>query len=107
MHAAIVREMGEVDILYNNAADEGTIMGLQGRIEDVNLDEMESCWRVNAGAAFLVRPTHIAVIVSHYFHLLHVRLFTDTRICSLRNSRCQLWRAQGTVVSCSVHRSLQ
>ena len=61
MHAAILREMGEVEILYNNAADEGTIMGLHGRIEDVNLEEMEKCWRVNTGAAFLVRPTRVAI----------------------------------------------
>ena len=61
MHAAILREMGEVEILYNNAADEGTIMGLHGRVEDVNLEEMEKCWRVNTGAAFLVRPTRVVI----------------------------------------------
>ncbi|VDC04516.1 unnamed protein product [Peniophora sp. CBMAI 1063] len=54
MHATIVREMGEIEILYNNAANEGTIMGIQGRIEDVSLEEMESCWRVNTGASFLL-----------------------------------------------------
>lgn len=61
MHEAIVREMGQVEILYNNAADEGTIIGLQGRIEDVSMEEMERCWRVNTGAAFLVRTTHFAI----------------------------------------------
>ena len=45
MHAAIVREMGEIEILYNNAANEGTIMGLHARIEDVSMEEMENCWR--------------------------------------------------------------
>ncbi|KZV65611.1 NAD(P)-binding protein [Peniophora sp. CONT] len=54
MHADIVREMGEIEILYNNAADEGSIMGLHGRIEDVSMKEMENCWRVNTGAAFLL-----------------------------------------------------
>ena len=57
LHADVVSKMGhEVDILYNNAAMGGTVLGIRGKIENVNLDEMEKCWRVNAGAAFLVRP---------------------------------------------------
>jgi 3-oxoacyl-[acyl-carrier protein] reductase len=54
MHACIVNDMGDPDILYNNAAAEGTILGIRGKIEDVKMEELESCWRSNVGAAFLV-----------------------------------------------------
>ncbi|KAI0030036.1 NAD-binding protein [Vararia minispora EC-137] len=54
MHAKIVEELGDPDILYNNAAAERTIMGIRGKIEDVKMEDVEGCWRSNAGAAFLL-----------------------------------------------------
>ncbi|KAI0065207.1 NAD-binding protein [Artomyces pyxidatus] len=54
LHKDVVEKLGHPDILYNNAAMSGKIIGIQGKIEDVDLDEFEQCWRVNNGASFLL-----------------------------------------------------
>jgi 3-oxoacyl-[acyl-carrier protein] reductase len=54
LHARVVQQLGHPDILYNNAAMAGTMLGIKAKIEDVSMDEFERCWRANAGGAFLV-----------------------------------------------------
>ncbi|KAH8987187.1 NAD-binding protein [Lactarius akahatsu] len=54
MHKRVVEELGHPDILYSNAAMAGITLGITGRVQDVDMDEFEKCWRVNAGSAFLL-----------------------------------------------------
>ncbi|KAH9975000.1 putative short-chain dehydrogenase/reductase, partial [Lactifluus volemus] len=54
LHARVVQQLGHPDILYNNAAMAGTMLGIKAKIEDVSMDEFERCWRANAGGAFLL-----------------------------------------------------
>lgn len=54
MHKKVVEELGHPDILYSNAATTGTVLGVEGRLQDSSLDDFERCWRVNAGSAFLL-----------------------------------------------------
>ncbi|KAI0262081.1 NAD-binding protein [Gloeopeniophorella convolvens] len=54
LHARVVAELGHPDILYNNAAMAGTILGIKARIEDVDMGEFERCWRANTGGTFLL-----------------------------------------------------
>jgi 3-oxoacyl-[acyl-carrier protein] reductase len=54
LYRRVVEELGHPDILYNNAAMAGTMLGIKAKIEDVSMDEFERCWRANAGGAFLV-----------------------------------------------------
>jgi len=54
LHAKVVEELGQPDILYSNAAMAGTMLGINAKIEDSSLEEFERCWRVNAGGAYLL-----------------------------------------------------
>ncbi|KAA1470816.1 putative short-chain dehydrogenase/reductase [Dentipellis sp. KUC8613] len=54
LHAAVVRELGHPDVLYNNAGLASHVVGIKGRITDVPVEEFENTWRVNAGSAFLL-----------------------------------------------------
>jgi 3-oxoacyl-[acyl-carrier protein] reductase len=54
LHAKVVEELGNPDILYNNAAKAGTMLGIKAKIEDASLDEFERCWRANTGGPFLL-----------------------------------------------------
>jgi len=54
MHAEVVQTLGHPDILYHNGARAGTMLGIQGTIDGVGLEEFESTWRVNSGSAYLV-----------------------------------------------------
>jgi 3-oxoacyl-[acyl-carrier protein] reductase len=74
LHARVVQELGHPDILYNNAAMAGTMLGIKAKIEDVSMDEFERCWRANAGGAFLVCSRF-----SHFPHQPSIDLLTDVR----------------------------
>ncbi|KAI0052211.1 putative short-chain dehydrogenase/reductase [Auriscalpium vulgare] len=54
LHADVVAQLGHPDILYNNAAMSGRILGIHAKIENVDIEDMEMCWRVNNGASFLL-----------------------------------------------------
>ena len=60
LHARVVEELGEADILYSNAAMAGTMLGINAKIEDSSVEEFERCWRVNAGGAFLVSSAFLS-----------------------------------------------
>lgn len=46
--------MGNPDILFCNSGILGTVIGPQGNIHDVAVDEFEHTWRVNTGIHYLV-----------------------------------------------------
>ncbi|KAM6499730.1 NAD-binding protein [Amanita muscaria] len=55
LHAAVVREMGNPDILFSNAGVVGPVLSLgSGSIQDVSVNVFEDVWRTNAGTAFLL-----------------------------------------------------
>ncbi|THH14503.1 hypothetical protein EW146_g5840 [Bondarzewia mesenterica] len=54
LHKQVVETLGDPDILYNNAAMAGTVVGIKGKIQDVDVEMFERTWRANAGSAFLV-----------------------------------------------------
>ncbi|EXJ82653.1 hypothetical protein A1O3_06466 [Capronia epimyces CBS 606.96] len=53
LHAAVVRELGNPTILFNNA---GTTLGKSGvtDVSDVSVDGFEATWRANCGTPFLL-----------------------------------------------------
>jgi len=57
MHAKVVEELGQPDILYSNAAMTGSALGIKAKIENASIEDFERCWRANAGGAFLVSGT--------------------------------------------------
>ncbi|KAF8966072.1 NAD-binding protein [Flammula alnicola] len=54
LHAAVVAEMGHPDVLFNNSGVTNTVIGPQGNIQDISVEEFESTWRVNAGSSYLL-----------------------------------------------------
>lgn len=53
LHTAVVRELGQPSILFNNA---GMTMGKSGvkDISEISVEEFEKTWRGNCGTAFLL-----------------------------------------------------
>ncbi|KIW59510.1 hypothetical protein PV05_03954 [Exophiala xenobiotica] len=53
LHAAVVREMGQPTILFNNA---GLTLGKSGvkDISEITIEDFEQTWRANCGTAFLL-----------------------------------------------------
>jgi 3-oxoacyl-[acyl-carrier protein] reductase len=59
LHAAVVSQLGEIDILFNNFAIMGPMLGRNGNIEDLPLEAFEEVWRANTGGSFLL--TQLAI----------------------------------------------
>lgn len=53
LHADVVSQLGNVDILFNNAGSTGGVTGPKS-IADLDIEAFEQTWRVNAGATFLL-----------------------------------------------------
>ncbi|KIW14913.1 hypothetical protein PV08_07698 [Exophiala spinifera] len=62
LHAAVVREMGDPTILFNNA---GMTMGKSGvkDVSEISVEEFEQTWRGNCGTAFLLTQLCIPSMV--------------------------------------------
>lgn len=58
LHADVVQQMGHPDILFNNSGITNSVIGAQGDIESVSIEEYENTWRVNAGSSYLVSGNH-------------------------------------------------
>ena len=56
LYADVVKEMGNPDVLFNNAGVTTKTIGADGNIEDVTPEDFEMTWRTNTGTHFLVRP---------------------------------------------------
>ncbi|KJA17333.1 hypothetical protein HYPSUDRAFT_170644 [Hypholoma sublateritium FD-334 SS-4] len=54
LYADVVAQMGPVDILFNNSGVTNTVIGPQGNIQDLSIDEFESTWRTNTGSSYLL-----------------------------------------------------
>ncbi|KZS95302.1 NAD-binding protein [Sistotremastrum niveocremeum HHB9708] len=54
LHAEVIKEMGEPDILYNNTGITGPIVGFGGDIKDVSIEVFEETWRTNMASHFLL-----------------------------------------------------
>lgn len=53
LHASVIKEMGNPDVLFNNA---GTTAGVSApaSLADVSMEVVEQSWRVNAGSGILL-----------------------------------------------------
>ena len=54
LHREVVATLGHPDILFNNSGSTGRIIGPQGDIESISIQEFEDIWRLNTGSSFLV-----------------------------------------------------
>ena len=54
LHAEVIRHMGHPDILFNNSGTTNSVIGPNGNIEDVSIEEFESTWKTNTGSSYLV-----------------------------------------------------
>lgn len=54
LHAEVVHHMGHPDILFNNSGTTNRVIGPNGNIEDVSVEEFESTWKTNTGSSYLV-----------------------------------------------------
>ena len=54
LYADVVAQMGLVDVLFNNSGVTNTVIGPQGNIQDISIDEFEKTWRTNTGSSYLV-----------------------------------------------------
>lgn len=55
LHAQVVQDMGHPQILFNNAGLTNSVIGPQGDIQAVSVEEFEATWKVNTGSSYLVR----------------------------------------------------
>jgi 3-oxoacyl-[acyl-carrier protein] reductase len=63
LHAAVVSQLGEVDVLFNNSGVTGPMLGRNGNIEDLPLEAFEETWRTNTGSSFLLTQLCIPYMV--------------------------------------------
>lgn len=54
LHQDVVAFLGHPDILFNNAGTTGKMIGPQGDIQTVSIEEFESTWKLNTGSSYLV-----------------------------------------------------
>jgi len=54
LHREVVATLGHPDILFNNSGSTGRMIGPQGEIESLSVEEFEDIWRLNTGSSFLV-----------------------------------------------------
>ncbi|KAF4622201.1 hypothetical protein D9613_009360 [Agrocybe pediades] len=54
LHAQVVQEIGHPQILFNNAGLTNSVIGPQGDIQSVSVEEFEATWRVNTGSSYLL-----------------------------------------------------
>ncbi|KAJ3488822.1 hypothetical protein NLJ89_g11581 [Agrocybe chaxingu] len=67
LHREVVQAMGHPDILFNNAGKMGSVTGPTGDIENVDVEEFEAIWKVNAGSSFLLTQLCIPHMVEEQF----------------------------------------
>lgn len=53
LHADVASQLGEVDILFNNAGATGGVQGPKS-IAEVSVEAFEQTWRINTGSTFLL-----------------------------------------------------
>jgi 3-oxoacyl-[acyl-carrier protein] reductase len=63
LYTEVVQKLGHPDVLFNNAGATNSVIGPQGDIQNVSIEEFESTWRLNAGSSYLV-----SVFVSWFLH---------------------------------------
>jgi 3-oxoacyl-[acyl-carrier protein] reductase len=54
LHEEVIEKMGHPDVLFNNSGVTNQVIGPQGDIESVGVEEFEKTWRVNAGSSYLL-----------------------------------------------------
>jgi 3-oxoacyl-[acyl-carrier protein] reductase len=54
LHAEVVQQMGHPDVLFNNSGITNSVIGPNGNIEDVSVEEFEQTWKVNTGSSYLL-----------------------------------------------------
>jgi len=54
LYADVAAQMGQVDILFNNSGVTNTVIGPQGNIQDISVEEFEGTWRTNTGSSYLL-----------------------------------------------------
>lgn len=54
LHAEVTQKLGHSDILFNNAGAANSIIGPQGDIQSISIEEFEANWKLNTGSSYLV-----------------------------------------------------
>ncbi|TFK38451.1 NAD-binding protein [Crucibulum laeve] len=54
LYREVIETMGDPDILFNNSGATNSVIGPQGDIADVGVEEFEKTWRVNTGSSYLL-----------------------------------------------------
>lgn len=91
LYTDVVAQMGPVDILFNNSGVTNTVIGPQGNIQDISIDEFESTWRTNTGSSYLVSGLHLLIVREISLH--------DMTSSSLSYACLTCWSRNGDALS--------
>lgn len=67
LHREVVAMLGHPDILFNNSGSTGRMIGPQGDIESITVDEFEDIWRLNTGSSFLLTQLCLPYVVANKY----------------------------------------
>ena len=66
LHTEVIQKLGHPDVLFNNSGATNSVIGPQGDIQNVSIEEFEATWRLNAGSSYLVgKISHPGFCVIH------------------------------------------
>ncbi|PPQ68125.1 hypothetical protein CVT24_002951 [Panaeolus cyanescens] len=63
LHKEVVDTLGHPDILFNNAGATFSVIGPQGDLQAVSVEEFEQTWRTNTGSGYLLTQLCLAAML--------------------------------------------
>ncbi|KAF8151728.1 NAD-binding protein [Crassisporium funariophilum] len=67
LHAEVVGSLGHPDILFNNAGVTNSVIGPQGDMQSVSVEEFEQTWKTNTGSSYLLTQLCLPNMLSNKY----------------------------------------